>query len=140
MQGHGRALLMVFLLTSGQMALQVSCQHRRRIKTEEKAKVVAVFCMGTELVQFLAALAIFHQDYLKKRTKRTTASCGMDALEKRKIILFTPNHHPTKRDVLPKTFDHFILTAKWLVRHSSMSPTNSDDLCLLFCLNPSSGK
>ena len=31
--------------------------HRRRIKTEEKAKVVATI-LGTELIQFLAA--IFH--------------------------------------------------------------------------------
>ena len=36
-------------------------RHRRRIKTEEKAKVVdAVW--GTELIQFLAALAILHKD------------------------------------------------------------------------------
>ena len=37
--------------------------HRRRIKTDEKAKVVAAV-WGTELIQFLAALATFHQDYL----------------------------------------------------------------------------
>ena len=42
-------------------------------------------------------------------------------------------------DVLPKTFVQIILAAKWLVRHSSSVrlPTNSDDLCLLFCLYPS---
>ena len=34
-------------------------KHRRRIKTEEKAKVVAAV-WGTEFVQFLAALAILH--------------------------------------------------------------------------------
>ena len=39
--------------------------HRRRIKTEAKAKVVAVVC-GAELIQFLAALAFMHQDNLKK--------------------------------------------------------------------------
>ena len=33
--------------------------HRRRIKTEEKAKVV-VAVWGTELIQFIAALALFH--------------------------------------------------------------------------------
>ena len=43
--------------------------HRRRIKTEEKAKVVAAV-WGTELIQFLAALAISPQDKLKKRIKR----------------------------------------------------------------------
>ena len=50
-----------------------------------------------------------------------------------------PNHHPTKMDALSKTFVQIILAAKWLVRHSSTSPsTTSDDICLLFCLNPSS--
>ena len=34
----------------------------------------------------------------------------------------TPNHHPTKRDVLPKTFLQINLAAKWLERHSSTSP------------------
>ena len=34
-----------------------SAKHRRRIKTEEKAKVVAAV-WGTELIQFLAALAV----------------------------------------------------------------------------------
>ena len=33
-----------------------------------------------------------------------------------------PNHHPTKMDVLQKTFVQNILAAKWLVRHSSTSP------------------
>ena len=40
--------------------------HRRRIKTEEQAQVVTAV-WGTGLNQFLAALAIFHQDDLKKR-------------------------------------------------------------------------
>ena len=39
----------------------LSLTHRRRSYTEEKAKVVAVSC-GTEMLQFLAALAILHQD------------------------------------------------------------------------------
>ena len=39
--------------------------HRRRIKTEEKAKVVAAV-WGTELIQFLGTLAILHTDDLKK--------------------------------------------------------------------------
>ena len=39
--------------------------HRRRIKTKEKAKVVTSVG-GTELIQFLAALAVLHQDDLKK--------------------------------------------------------------------------
>ena len=40
--------------------------HRRRIYTEEKAKVVAA-SWATELLQFLAALAILHPDKLKNR-------------------------------------------------------------------------
>ena len=39
--------------------------HKRRIKTEEKAKVVAVV-WGTELIQFLVELDILHRDDLKK--------------------------------------------------------------------------
>ena len=47
--------------------------YRRRIKTEEKAKVVATV-WGTELIQFHAELAIFHKDDLKKRMNRTLAT------------------------------------------------------------------
>ena len=43
------------------------------MKTEEKAKVVAAV-WGTEMIQFLAALAIFHQDDLKKRMNRIKAT------------------------------------------------------------------
>ena len=39
--------------------------HIRRVKTEEKAKVVAAV-WGTEFIQFLAALAVFHQDYFEE--------------------------------------------------------------------------
>ena len=35
--------------------------HRRRINTEEKAKVVTVV-WGTESIQFLAVLVILHED------------------------------------------------------------------------------
>ena len=44
--------------------------HRRRIKTEEKAKVVAAL-WGAELIQFLATLAILHTDDLKNRMNCT---------------------------------------------------------------------
>ena len=39
------------------------------MNTEEKAKVVAAV-WGPKLVHFLAALAIFHQDDVKKRINR----------------------------------------------------------------------
>ena len=45
----------------------------RRIHTEEKAKVIAV-SWGTEFLQFLAALAIFHLDDLKNRLIYTKTS------------------------------------------------------------------
>ena len=40
--------------------------HRRRINTEEEAKVVTAV-WGTEFNQFLIALSILHQDDLKKK-------------------------------------------------------------------------
>ena len=40
--------------------------HRRRIYTEDKGKVVAAV-WGTEFIPFLAMLAVFHQDDMKKR-------------------------------------------------------------------------
>ena len=39
--------------------------YRRRIKTEEKAKGVTA-AWGAELIKFLAVLAIWHQDDMKK--------------------------------------------------------------------------
>ena len=44
----------------GRPASQIArCNHRRRIKTESKAKVVASI-WGTEFIQFLTALAIVY--------------------------------------------------------------------------------
>ena len=40
--------------------------HVRRIKTEEKSKVVAA-AWEPELIQFLAALEIFHQDDFEEK-------------------------------------------------------------------------
>ena len=51
----------------------------------------------------------------------------MDALKKWMIIRFkryqtTPNLHPAKIDVNPKTFIQIILAAKWLMVNSSTYP------------------
>ena len=66
------------LHVAGQQAGQLTSLHieplhqvlrlsqRRRIKTEEKAKVVAAV-LGTEFIQFLATLAILHREDLKNR-------------------------------------------------------------------------
>ena len=89
--------------------------HRRRINTEEKAKVLAT-AWGTELIPFLATLTFFHQDDLKKRI---TLLGGMDGLKKWVIIWFTP---PIPKHMFsPKTFLQIILAATWLVQHSRMS-------------------
>ena len=47
----------------------------------------------------------------------------MGALKKMYVhpVHTKPNHHPTKMDVLLKTFVQNILAAGWLVRHSSTS-------------------
>ena len=47
--------------------------------TEEKAKVVTAV-WGTELIQFLAALAIFHLDDLKKGMNSSYSSYRPDAI------------------------------------------------------------
>ena len=51
-----------------------------------------------------------------------------------------PNHHPSKMDVLPKTFVQIILAAKCLVRHSSTSPNQQRQPLpsLLYSIYPSS--
>ena len=43
----------------GVVACFFTKEYRRRIKTEEKAKVVA-FVLGEEFIKFLAALAVLH--------------------------------------------------------------------------------
>ena len=49
--------------------------HRRRIKTEEKAKVVASV-LGEEFIQLLAALAVLHcMDDLNYRMNCTRMNC-----------------------------------------------------------------
>ena len=49
----------------------------------------------------------------------------MDALKKidgHPVHIVSNHHHSTKMDVLQKIFCPVILAAKWIVRHSSMSP------------------
>ena len=46
--------------------------QRRKINTEEKAKVVAAV-WETELIQFLAALGIFHQDDFKAKDEKNNS-------------------------------------------------------------------
>ena len=95
----------------------VRVRHRLRINTEEMAQVVAA-TWKTELIQFLATLAILHQDDLKKRMNRLKATGCFEKLVDQ-LVHTIQNHHPTKMDVLPKGFLQIILAAQWLVRHSS---------------------
>ena len=81
-----------------------------------------------ELIQFLAALASFHQDDLKKRMNRIMAVewSGVEwngCLGKMKDhpVHTIPNPHLTKMDVLQKTCVQIILAAKYLVQHSRTS-------------------
>ena len=106
--------------------------HRRRVYTEAMAKVVASVC-GTELIPCRTtdlASGWFEQTW----QSTVVAAEHLDDLP----VLTIPNHHPSKMDVLLKTFLQIIRAAKWPVRHSSTSQNSSDDLCLLFCINPSS--
>ena len=52
--------------------------HLRRIKTEERAKVVAA-ASGAELINFFAMLAILHQDDMKNRMNSSPSSNHSDA-------------------------------------------------------------
>ena len=94
--------------------------RRRRLKTEEKAAV-----WGKKFIQILAALvAIFHQDDLRKKMNRITATWRNGKVDNHPVYNI-PNHHPTKMDVFPRTLAQIIFAAKWLVQHSSrvhMSP------------------
>ena len=96
--------------------MPVDHTHRRRIYTEEKAKVVADV-WGTEFIPFLATRAIFHRDDLKNSS-------------------FSSYH--------PGAINHFLHII--LVQNSKRGkelntfgpPNRSDDLFLVFCVNPSS--
>ena len=76
--------------TATYLIVKYGLNHRRRIKTEEKAKVAAVV-WGTELIQYLAALDIFHYRMIWRKEWIEEWLLGeMDALKKLMIIRFTP--------------------------------------------------
>ena len=87
---------------------------------------------GKELIQFLAAQAILHRDDVKKRMNRLMATWWNG--------WFTP-HQTT-------TLPNWIFSQKPVFKSTLLQngqsfiqvhpPTNSDDLCLLFCIYPSS--
>ena len=59
-------------------ASSIYFEHRRRIQTEETAKAVSAV-WGTEVIQFLAELAIFHQENFEQQDE---------------LILFFTVYHP----------------------------------------------
>ena len=83
--------------------------HRRRIKTQEKVKVVAAVW-----IQFLPALDISIWMMLKKKMNRIMATWRNGCFEKMDDhqAHAIPNHHPTKMDVLPKTLFKLSLLLK----------------------------
>ena len=96
-------------------------KHRRRIKTEEKAKVVAAVWVA-EFIQFLAALTTVFSMILKKRMNRIKAAWRNGGFDDHLVHTHSIlNHHPTKMDVLPKTVVQIILANKCLVRNSTSS-------------------
>ena len=52
------------VFSAGAVFINLHFTHRRKMCTEKKAKVVAAV-LGTEFINFLATLAILHQDDLK---------------------------------------------------------------------------
>ena len=63
--------------------------YSRRIKTEEKTKVVAAV-LGTEFIQFIAALAILHQEGLKKGMNSSYHSGAIHPILHIVLVQFIP--------------------------------------------------
>ena len=66
--------------------------HRTRIRTEEKAKVVTAI-WGTELIKFIAALAILHQDDLKMGMNSSYSSFCPSAIHSILQIVLVQNSY-----------------------------------------------
>ena len=93
------------------------CDHRRRIKTEAKAKVVASV-WGAEFIQFLAAPAVFPRTILIMNELQQD-----DLKEKDKFIQF---------------FKIVLGEIASVARNLINSPNRNDDLCLCVRIYPSS--
>ena len=106
-------------LTASHSSVPVGQHHRRRINTEEKAKVVAAAWVK-ELIKFLAALAILNLDDLENRMNCT------------RIILREGRIHPILQIVRVKN------SQRGKELNQFCPPNSSNSLCLLFCINPSS--
>ena len=104
--------MVVEILSHNQLIDWYRWDIEERSNLEEKAKVVGAD-WRTEWFQFLAALAILHQEDLKKRMNIITATWRNGCIEKMDDLPLhtTPNHHPPKVVALPKPFLQFNLAA-----------------------------
>ena len=64
--------------------------HKRKIYTEDKAKVVASV-WGTEFIHFLAVLAVLHQDDMNKRVNCTRVIYGKGGIHPTLQIVLVEN-------------------------------------------------
>ena len=94
--------------------------HRRRINIEEKAKVVAA-TWGTKFIQFLAVPVILHYGTILKNRKNSS---------------FSSNHPGAVHPILQIFLLQNSLRSMELMKYCP--PNSSDDLCLFFCIYPSS--
>ena len=111
--------------------------HRRRHRQKRRQRSSLLFG-GNSSFNSMPHYRFEHQDDLNKRMNRRMYAWQNGCFRKINdhLVHTTPNQHPSKIDVLSKSFLQVILAAKWLVRHSSTvhSANSSDDLFLLFCL------
>ena len=97
---------------------------RRRINTEEKAKVVAAVWV-TELIQFLAALDILHQDDLKKRINSSYSSNSPCANQIKSSLCnssYSSNRLYAIHPIFQILLVQFILFFSYLPKESSSLP------------------
>ena len=96
--------------------------HRRRINTEEKVKVVAAV-WGDRMDSIPCRTGYFSPGWFEEKDEWWAATWWKGCFGKMddNPVHTIPNHHPTIRGVLLKTFVQIIIAVKWLVRHSSMN-------------------
>ena len=103
------------------------CHHHRRRNRQKKRQRSSLFLGGQHWFNSLR-LAIFRQVDLKKRMDRITATWQNVCYDK-----MADSHHPPSQTwCSPKIFSSNILTAKWLVQHSSTSPNQQPLPSLLY--------
>ena len=77
--------------------------HRTRIKTEKKEKVVAA-AWGTELIQFVAAITVLYQDSLKNRINSTSTIWRIGWIPRSRLIWGIRWIHPIFKSFFSSVF------------------------------------